>query len=291
MSLTYINVPLANGVTVVPLNSGAIGQFEITLNDSAGVPSAGTLKVEGLNWSGNYDVIEGGTAINLPTALAGGAVITLSDFGHFQALRLTLTGVVGGAGQLYGGVNVLAAAVPDYVTTGGRAINVQSYTESNTKFGTQFYFQTTQASLAGGATYNITFTVGAKPVLVKDRSLYTNGLNVSVQLFRNSSGISGGTAIPVQNYNDINPVATTVNVLGGATVSTPGTAWGSPVHVWNASANGQGQRAGSQLAPQGDRVLLPGRSYTIQIVNNDTNAAPFDYFLTWFEGTPDLPRQ
>lgn len=289
MGLTYINVPLANGVTVVPLNSGAIGQFEITLNDSAGAPSAGTLKVEGLNWSGNYDVIEGGTAVALTTLATG--PITLSDFGHFQALRLTLAGVVGGTGQLYGVAVPQPAAVPDYAATGGRALNVQSYTESNTKLGTQFYFQTTQAALAGGATYNIVFTVGAKPVLVKDRSIYTNGVNISVQLFKAPTGVSGGTAIPVQNYNDINPVATTVSVLGGATVTGNGTAWGSPAHVYNASANGQGQRSGSGLAPLGDRVLLPGKAYMIQIINNDTNAAPFDYFLTWFEGQPDLPRQ
>lgn len=291
MGLSLISVPMANGVTVVPLNSGAIGQFEITLNDSAGPPTAGTLKVEGLNWSGNYDVIEGATAINLATALAGGAFVILSDFGHFQALRLTLTGVTGGVGQLYGAAVVQSAAMPDYVATGGRALNTQSYTESNTKLGTQFYFQLYVPTLAAAGTYNIVFTVGSKIALVKNRTLYTNGVNVSVQLFKAPTGVSGGTTVPVQNYNDINPVAPTATVLGGATVTSNGTSWGDRAHVWNASANGQGQQSGSGLAPLGDRVLLPGKSYLIQIVNGDTNAAPFDYFLTWFEGTPDLPRQ
>lgn len=290
MSLTLITVPMANGVTSIPLNSGAIGQFEITLNDSAGAPSAGTLKIEGLNWSGNYDVIEGASAIPL-TQLATG-VINVSDFGHFQALRLTLSGVVGGVGQLYGAANVQTFMLPDYVATGGRAINTQSYTESNTKLGTQFYMQFYNASLAAAGTYNIVFTTGSKIALVKDRVLYTNGTNVSVQLFKGPTGVSGGTPITVQNYNDINPVATTVGIVGGATVTGAGTSWGDPAHVWNASANGQAQQSGSGLAPRGDRVLLPNKSYLIRVVNNDaTNATPFDYFLTWFEGTPDLPRQ
>lgn len=290
MGLTYINIPLASGVTSVPLNAGAIGQFEITLNDSAGAPSAGTLKIEGLNWSGNYDVIEGATALPLTTLAT--APILVSDYGHFQALRFTLSGVVGGVGQLYGAAVVQAASLPDYVATGGRAINVQTYTESNTKFGTQFYFQLYVPALAAGATYNIVFTSGAKPALVKQRVLYTNGTNFSLQLFKAPSGISGGAAVAVQNYNDINPVTTTVNVLGGATVTTPGTAWGDKVHVWNASANGQGQQSGSRLPPGADRILAPSKAYLIQVVNNDlVNSAPFDYFLTWFEGQPDLPRQ
>jgi hypothetical protein len=286
MSLSFLSVPLANGATVIPLTSG-IGQLEITLNATS-APSAGTLKVEGLNWSGNYDVIEGGSAIAL-TSLASGP-IALSDYGHFQALRLTLAGVTGGTGPLYGAAVAYPVGLPDFVASGGRALNVQSYTESNTKLGTQYYLQTDQAALAGGATYNIVFTVGAKIVLVKARSLYTNGVNMSLQLFKAPTGVSGGTALTVQNYNDINPVATTMSVLGGATVTGSGTSWGDAEHIYNASANGNGQRSGTGLAPSGDRILLPGKKYLVQIINNDTNAAPFDYFLTWFEGTPDLPR-
>lgn len=290
MSLTLINIPLSSGVTSVPLKSGAIGQFEITLNATAGAPTGGTLKIEGLNWSGNYDVIEGASAVAL-TVLSSGPIV-VSDFGHFQALRFTLAGVTGGTGSLYGAAISQATGLPDYAATGGRAINTQSYTESNTKLGTQFYFQFYNASLAAGGTYNIVFTVGSKIVLVKNRTLYTNCVNMAVQLFKAPTGVSGGTPIAVQNYNDINPVAATANVLGGAAVTGNGTSWGSPAHIWNASANGQGQQSGSGLAPLGDRVLLPGKAYLIQIVNNDlVNAAPFDYFLTWFEGTPDLPRQ
>lgn len=287
-TLTLITVPLASGVTSVALKSGSIGQFEITLQASGAAPSAGTLKVEGLNWSGNYDVIEGATAIALASLAAG--PIVLSDFGHWQSLRLTLTGVTGGSGNLYGATVVQPAGMPDYVATGGRAINMQSYTESNTKLGTQFYFQITN-TLAASGTFNIVFTTGAKVVLVKSRSLYTNGVNVSVQLFKAPTGVSGGSAIPIQNYNDINPVATSVSAVSGATVTGNGTSWGAPEHIYNQSANGQGQRSGSGLAPGGDRILKPNSSYLIQLVNGDTNTAPFDYFLTWFEGQPDLPRQ
>ena len=287
MSLTLINVPMANGVTSVVLNSGAIGQFEITLNATAGAPSAGTLKIEGLNWAGNYDVIEGATAIAL-TSLAGGP-INLSDYGHWQSLRLTLSGVTGGSGLLYGVANAQPFSLPDFAATGGRALNVQSYVESNTKLGSQFYILV-NGSVAASGTYNLVFTTGSKVVLVKGRSLYTNGTSVSLQIFKAPIGVSGGTPIAVQNYNDINPVATTASGLSGATVTGNGTAWGGLEHIYNSSA--AGQRTGSGLAPGGDRVLLPNKSYMVQIVNGDsTAAAPFDYFLTWFEGQPDLPRQ
>lgn len=108
-------------MTSVPLNSGTLGQFEITLNATAGAPSASTLKIEGLNWSGNYDVIEGATAIALTSLTAGSIVV--SDFGHFQALRFTLAGVVGGAGLLYGAAVLQAISMPDFVATGSRALN------------------------------------------------------------------------------------------------------------------------------------------------------------------------
>ena len=125
---------------------------------------------------------------------------------------------------------------------------------------------------------------------MKGRSLYTNGSSVSLQIFKAPTGISGGTAIPIQNYNDINPVTTTISALSGATVTGNGTAWGAPEHIYNSGS--VGQRTGSGLAPGGDRVLLPNKSYLVQVVNGDSSSATtFDYFLTWFEGQPDLPRQ
>ena len=54
-----------------------------------------------------------------------------------------------------------AFSIPDFAATGGRALNVQSYVESNTKLGSQFYLQISVPTLAASGTYNITFTTGS----------------------------------------------------------------------------------------------------------------------------------
>ena len=285
MSITTFSLPLANGVTNVPLNDGAVGQIELQFTGTA--PTTGTLKVEGLTWAENdYYVIGGGTAVNL-TALASGP-IRLSDFGHFQALRLTLSSVTGATGVLTGASASFPVSAADLAFVGHRALNVQSYIESNTKNGTQFYMQFTLPAFSGAGTYNIVMTTGALPVLIKDRSMYSDGASISSQLFKAPTGVTGGTPITVQNYNDINPATTTVALLGGATVTTAGTSWGDPLHIYG--AGGTGQRVGWNLLTHGDRVLQPNSSYLFRVVNA-TGAANVDYFISWYEGQPDLPRK
>lgn len=113
-------------------------------------------------------------------------------------------------------------------------------------------------------------------------------VSVTLQLFKQPT-FSGGTPVVVQNYNDINPVATTVTIAKGVTVTSSGTPWGDLVQLNSASQSAS--RTTSGLSPGGDRVLKPNSTYLITISNLDTNAvAIIDYYLTWFEGVPDLPR-
>ncbi|WP_436632507.1 hypothetical protein, partial [Lactobacillus acidophilus] len=191
------------GVVSVPMAQGSKGQIELQLFGPA--PAAGMLKIEGLQWTGTYQVLQGATAIDLAAALAAGGVIALT-------LRFTFTGVSGSAGPLSGTAYVTDGAIADLAFQGLRALNVQGYVESNVKLGYQFYFQYMLPTLAGGGTnaVKIAFRTGAKPVLIKDRALYALGSSVGLQLFKAPTGIAGGTAIPVQNYNDIIPQASTV---------------------------------------------------------------------------------
>jgi hypothetical protein len=285
-SSTSISVPLANGQTVVPLAQGAKGQLELLLN-AATAPSAGTLKVEGLQWSGNYQVIEGATAIALSSLSAGPIVLT--EHGHYRALRFTIAGLTGGTGPLVGSAYMTDGAIADQAFQGLRAMNTQTYVETNVKLGAQFYIQYALPTLAGGATHKIAFVTGAQPVLIKSRDLYGFGASIALQIFKQPTGVTGGTPITVQNYNDINAVATTVNVTGGVATTANGTAWGDPQHIYGASQ--VVSRTGSGLAPGGDRVLKPNSSYLVVVTNADTQSASADYFLTWYEGAPDLPRQ
>lgn len=175
------------------------------------------------------------------------------------------------------------------VAQGLRAFNTQPYIESNVKLGTQFYVQRTLPLIAAGATWKIRFQTGAKPVLVKGRDLYASANKLAYSIFKAPTGVTGGSAIAVQNYNDVNPVATTVGVTEGVTTTGDGTPWGDPSFIYG--SNTAGARVGSGLAPGGDRVLKPNTAYLISVTNQDTAALTFapSWFLTWFEGNPDLP--
>lgn len=53
---TPITIPIANGVVSVPMAQGSKGQVEVQLFGPA--PTAGTLKIEGLQWTGTYQVLQ-----------------------------------------------------------------------------------------------------------------------------------------------------------------------------------------------------------------------------------------
>lgn len=173
--------------------------------------------------------------------------------------------------------------------TGTRTITNQSYIEANTKNGAQFYLQYNLPQLpAASGVHKVSFVTGAKKVLIKGREMYGIGESISIQLFRQPTVTPAtGSPIDVQNYNDVNPIATTVLVRGGVTAAANGTSWGDPQRLFGQSA--AGQRTGSGLAPGGDRVLQANSSYLVEFKNTGSGTADIDYFLTWYEGAPDLP--
>lgn len=285
---TFVQVPIANGATVIKLQPQTSGNIEISLF-APSPPTGGTLTIDGLPYgSASYVRIGGATNIALSTLLAGG-VIQATDFGHYSALRFTLAGVTGGSGSIYGTVTPsVTTSTPDGAATGLRALTTQTYNETNAKLGTQFFFQTQFPSMPGNSTYAIAFATGALPVLVKDRQMTAYAVSVTLQLFKQPT-YTGGTPIVVQNYNDIAPNVTTVTATKGVTVTSNGTVWGDAVRLFGAATTAN--RTSSGLAPGGDRVLKPNSSYLILVTNTDTNTtATVDYFLTWYEGLPDLPR-
>lgn len=218
-----------------------------------------------------------------------GAALWLIN-GPILRIRLSLTGT----GATAASVEIWRYTQPMDLTPNGlysgfRAQTQQGYIEANTKNGVQFYIQHALPQLvATTGVYKILFTTGAKRVLVKAREMYGNGGVFSLQIFKQPTAPSpGGSPITVQNYNDDTPVATSVSVLGGVTTTSNGTPWGDPQRLFGSAASGQ--RAGSGLAPGGDRVLKRNSSYLIEIKNTGSGTADIDYFLSWYEGGSDLP--
>lgn len=181
--------------------------------------------------------------------------------------------------------------IPDGALTGLRAMTTQNYTEANVKYGLQFYIQHNLPQLpATTGTYKILFTTGAKPVLVKGREMYGIGEAISLQIYKQPTAPApGGTLLTIQNFNDVAPAATTVTIRGGVTTTADGTPWGDPQRLFGQSA--AGQRAGSGLAPGGDRILKANSTYLVFFRNTGSGTADIDYFLTWYEGGTDIPIQ
>lgn len=278
----FATIPSANGTYRVEVGD-MLGQIDVRLVTSS-APGTGTLRVEGVTFSGDLQQFGGASAIQMSSLGTGLALA--SEFGHFKALIFTIAGVSfpGATISVVASANPAAGPVGAYL--GNRALITQSYVEANTKLGTQFYLRT-PATIANGATWYMGFQTGALPVLIKARDCYALAESLSITLFKGST-YTGGTPIVVQNYNDVAPVATTVTAAAGVTPSSNGTQWGGSEHIYG--ANSVAQRTGSGLPPGGDRVLAPNKAYMVALQNNGSGSVSADYFLTWFEGQPDLPR-
>jgi len=289
MSLTFVSVPLANGVTTVPLNNGAIGQMELALHATGASPSAGTLQVQGLNYSGSLVNIGGMSAINLATALAAGPIIG-GDFGHFQSLVFTLTGVTGGSGNLTGAAIFQLVSAPDYAFAGFRAITTQGYTEANVKNGSQFETSFLSGSIAVGATIGTLFTTGAKTVIIKDRQVATTCTQAELHLYSGPTATTGA-AIPIFNLTTLPgvPATTTVALNLAATITANGTEIAAPTYVIGSTGNGQ-TLFGTYATNGAQRVLTPNTTYLLTFKNTGSGAGIAAVYTTWYEGPPDLPR-
>jgi hypothetical protein len=169
---------------------------------------------------------------------------------------------------------------------GVEATPVQNYSEINSKKGEQQYIHLA-LSLVAGSTTKIAFTTGSKPVLVKQRDFTARGEQVSIQIFKAPTGVTGGTPVTVQNFNDRNPVAGSVVVKSGVTTATDGVSWGDPQTLYG--VNQQNQRVGQVISSGAERVLDANKTYLVVIVNG-TGASTCEYFLSFREGDTDYPR-
>ena len=274
---------LVNTPQIFPVPGGISGSAQLFIQFGT-APSAGTVTVERRTpGQQSWTPLAKGTA----KSITSGALSLRVD-GSVGSLRVTFTGLTGGADAV---LWVDTNPTPQGLFNGLAAATQQGYVEANVKNGVQFYIQHSIPTLAAGGTHNIVFSTGAKPVLIKAREMYALGQLVSLQVFKQPTFTAGtGTPVTVQNFNDVSPVASTVAVRSGATVTANGTPWGDPQRIFGASITGQ--RTGSGLAPGGDRVLKANSVYLIQIKNLDAGggaAAEADYFLSWYEGDTDIP--
>ena len=172
---------------------------------------------------------------------------------------------------------------------GLRAVTFQNYTEVNIKTGAQRVASAILTVNAGSQNY-IGFRTGALPVVIKSRLINQAGstrIDYSAQANR---GFTGGTVIPISNPNNVTqqPIlmqawhTVTPAAATGATVT-----YLQPFPILSAGVN-EASRIGADTLGL-EYILAPNTDHVFTIANPGTGNATVHWWLTFFEGEPDLP--
>lgn len=179
-----------------------------------------------------------------------------------------------------------ASDFPDGAFAGTRALTTQSYTEANSKNGTEHEGSTLLSAVAGGASNDTMFVTGALTVSLKGRVIGYTGDGVTARIFTGAT-YTGGTSVPYENASDINPVTGLSQIIVGATVTDDGTLAFAPDHLIGNTSN---QGKGSTGAVIGREKLLKANTiYLFRLTSLDSAAQDITSLLTWYEGDLDFP--
>lgn len=216
--------------------------------------------------------------------------------------RLTLTGVVGGVGLgvvIQSSNQWVGPSFPDGVFDGERSITIRPVTETSVLRGLQYYVREAWPSevgavgapgIAAGATKKMHFLTGSKKVQVVRRDFHFLATELRIDLFASPTGVSGGTAMSIHNYNSVSPVATSViSATRDVTTTSDGTPFGGREYFFGAAA--AGQRTADSIPEGFVRALPANGSFIVAIKNTGSQTANAQYYLTWSEGEPDIPRK
>lgn len=179
---------------------------------------------------------------------------------------------------------------PDGTFDGTRALNVQSYVESNVKLGLQYEASFFNPALAASATLYFVLQTGSNPLALKGRRIEFDGLGLQSTVFEGPT-FTGGTPAPIFNLNHKNPVAGEAVILISPSVTDEGTQVQAIKTYLGASLNGnQIQVEAGQEAEGLEYVYDINSTYLFKIESLDgTDAQRVATFVTWYEGGLDLP--
>lgn len=171
------------------------------------------------------------------------------------------------------------------VYNGDAALTVQSYTEINSKRGTQWEAQVVLTSLAQNTPQYYAFTTTSNPVSVKHRLVSGEIAQLTYEIFTGAD-ITGGTPSPIGNMNDRLITTETESVVINPTVNGLGTAWQPPFVILGDGSNKSNSRYGESI---GERVLDNPKTYLIRITNNTSTTVPIITIdLSWYSGPLDV---
>ena len=184
----------------------------------------------------------------------------------------------------------LAAGLPALASQGLRAVNVQTYVESNVKLGNQHEFSVYDPALAFDGFNDFVLLTGAQPVALKGRVIRCNGAGVVSSVFQGPT-YSGGVAQPYFNLNYKNPVAGLAQIIGGATVSDVGVKVAADKHVIGAASQGNQVTISEGREAEGlEFIFAPNTAYLFRLASlGQSGTQRVSAYVTWYEGVLDLP--
>ncbi len=178
------------------------------------------------------------------------------------------------------------ASIPADAFLGMRAVNTQSYTESNVKLGVQ-HEASRLFTLAGSANSDSIMITGSNPVALKARTLGYDGSGIEARIFR-APTYSGESAIILpRNPNDINPVLSEIALYTDAVVTVDGTEVFAPAFLLGAASQQNKGAVGAHVGQE--KILRPNTVYLLRLTNLDSQAMQVSAYISWYEGGLDLP--
>lgn len=183
------------------------------------------------------------------------------------------------------------ALIPVKAFLGLRALNIQTYTESNVKLGLQYEYSSHTAALSGNGVSRLLLITGSKPIIIKDRQIGCTGAGVTARVYKAPTGVTGGTVQTSSIFNlrqDGLAVPTTVQLIANPTVSTNGTEIAAPTYVVG-NGNGPSSNAGTFSSRGLERILPANSTFLLEITNRDSGSVQLGTYVTWYEGATDLP--
>lgn len=281
------NPPLSNGQNVFNLTGGVQGPTQVVYACSA-YPSVGTVTLEYLPTGGTVWVLAKGNSQE-PSTQSATAQAEWEFYASASQVRITFASLTGGTNALIAVNQVDARGFPPGVFEGNRALNVQTYTETNVKRGVQFEASSFVASVAAAANVDVLITTGNLPVTIKNREIATTATTATYTLYKNPTA-TAGTSVPVYNLNTNPAIAqsTGVTIAMAATTTSPGTQVSASTYI--IGSTGVGQTVLGTFDTLGiERQLAPNTTYLVRFTNTGSATCNVSVSTTWFEGITDLP--
>lgn len=180
----------------------------------------------------------------------------------------------------------LKVSINEEVFDGNKAITTQSFSELNSKLGTQWQVGYYLPSLANGASTDILIEVGnSDPVLIKGLISQFKGDAIQTALYRDPVFTGPGTVIPKYNMKDYDPATSDVVFRTGVTVTDLGTQVSPTI---TSLGQGTGNPSPGLAAPgtfgDTERVLEPGVTYLYRLTNIGGSATPITGLATFYQG-------